>query len=196
MLVIIHLNAWNNCKTGKKCRIVLTLSDFFVKLGIFSERNFLWKIMAKQRRRSFCSSRHNKRKPIRFDENGLELGVTTQFHHTIQVWKESFWKTFVKMHRNVENNFTKKICFTVFVLVWKLSSRPPGPNLRFVLKYLFTRARVGLDFSALQFAFKIWREETAKKKSCFTKITKIGPKSRSTEMLDSWLSYLMMNWRP
>ena len=26
-------------------------------------------------------SRHNKRKPIRFDENGLELGVTIQFHN-------------------------------------------------------------------------------------------------------------------
>ena len=147
MLVIIHLNAWNNCKTGKKCRIVLTLSDFFVKLGIFSERNFLWKIMAKQRRRSFCSSRHNKRKPIRFDENGLELGVTTQFHHTNQVWKESFRKTFVKMHNDQKNNSTKKnlfyrICFGL---------KTEQPNLRFVLKYLFTRARAASVYPYSQF---------------------------------------------
>ena len=130
---------------------------------------------------SFCSSRHNKRKPIRFDENGLELGVTTQFHHTNQVWKESFRKTFVKMHRNQEIN----------VLFW-FQSWATGPN--FVLKYLFTRARVGLKFSVLQFV-SIWREDW-KKNFCFTKISKIGPKSRSTEILDSWLSYLMMNWRP
>ena len=147
--------------------------------------------MAKQRRRSFCSSRHNKRKPIRFDENGLELGVTTQFHHTNQVWKESFRKTFVKMHNDQKNNSTKKnlfyrICFGL---------KTEQPNLRFVLKYLFTRARVRLKFSVLQFALILtWRN--CKKEFLFHEFTKIGPKSRSTEMLDSWLSYLMMNWRP
>ena len=177
MLVIIHLNAWNNCKTGKKCWIVLTLSDFFVKLGIFSE------IFSKNYGHA---SRHNKRKPIRFDENGLELGVTTQFHHTNQVWKESFRKTFVKMHRNQEIN----------VLFW-FQSWATGPN--FVLKYLFTRARVGLKFSVLHCnLFRFDGKNLQKRNLVSRKLRKSGPKvdRHSTEMLDSWLSYLMMNWRP